>query len=350
MIAVMQPTASAEDIEHVVEVLRLHNLKAQVSRGGERTVIGVIGTGFPDDLLETLEVLPGVDRVTRISRPYKLASRDFKPTDTIVEAGGQYVGGREFVVMAGPCSVESRDQLIRTALGVAGSGAALLRGGAFKPRTSPYAFQGLGEDGLDLLEVGRQHTGLPIITEVMEPGQVERVAQAADILQIGTRNMQNFPLLKEVGRTGKPTMLKRGLSATIEEWLMAAEYIMHAGNPNVILCERGIRTFETATRNTLDLSAIPVIKRLSHLPVIADPSHGTGHRYLVKPMALAAAAAGADGLIIEVHPEPDTAMSDGPQSLTLEQFDELMRSLELVLTAVNRPLARVPRAVLQATA
>jgi len=346
----MQPTASAEDIEHVVEVLRLHNLKAQVSQGEERTVIGVIGTGFPDDLLETLEVLPGVDRVTRISRPYKLASRDFKPTDTIVEAGGQYVGGREFVVMAGPCSVESRDQLIRTALRVAGSGAALLRGGAFKPRTSPYAFQGLGEDGLDLLEVGRQHTGLPIITEVMEPGQVERVAQAADILQIGTRNMQNFPLLKEVGRTGKPTMLKRGLSATIEEWLMAAEYIMHAGNPNVILCERGIRTFETATRNTLDLSAIPVIKRLSHLPVIADPSHGTGHRYLVKPMALAAAAAGADGLIIEVHPEPDTAMSDGPQSLTLEQFDELMRSLELVLTAIDRPLAKPQKRLQAATA
>src|SRR3954447_16341521 len=350
MIAVMQPAATAEDVEHVVEVLRLHNLKAQVSQGEERTVIGVIGTGFPDDLLETLEVLPGVDRVTRISRPYKLASRDFKPSDTIVEAGGQYIGGREFVVMAGPCSVESREQLIRTALGVASSGATLLRGGAFKPRSSPYAFQGLGVDGLNLLEVGRQHTGLPIITEVMEPGQVERVAQSADILQIGARNMQNFPLLKEIGRTGKPTMLKRGLAATIEEWLMAAEYIMHAGNPNVILCERGIRTFETATRNTLDLSAIPVIKRLSHLPILADPSHGTGHRYLVQPMALAAAAAGADGLIIEVHPEPDTALSDGPQSLTLEGFDDLMRMLAGVLAAVDRPMARRPQPVLQATA
>jgi 3-deoxy-7-phosphoheptulonate synthase len=340
MIAVMHPSATNEDIEHVVEVLRLHSLKAQISQGEERTVIGVIGTGFPDDLLETLEVLPGVDRVTRITRPYKLASRDFKPLDTVVDAGGQPVGGREFVVMAGPCSVESREQLTTTARSVAAAGATLLRGGAFKPRTSPYAFQGLGEDGLNILEDGRAQTGLPIITEVMEPGQVERVADSADVLQIGARNMQNFPLLKEVGRSAKPCMLKRGLSATIEEWLMAAEYIMHAGNPNVILCERGIRTFETATRNTLDLSAIPLIKRLSHLPIIADPSHGTGHRYLVQPMALAAAAAGADGLIIEVHPEPETALSDGPQSLTLEGFEDLMATLEQVLAAIGRPMAR----------
>src|SRR5438105_801978 len=249
MSAVMQPSATAEDIEHVVEVLRLHNLKAQISQGEERTVIGVIGTGFPDDLLETLEVLPGVDRVTRITRPFKLASRDFKPADTVVEAGGQRVGGREFVVMAGPCSVESREQLLRTAESVAAS-------------------------------------------------------------------------------------------AAIEEWLMAAEYIMVAGNPNVILCERGIRTFETATRNTLDLSAIPLVKRLSHLPILADPSHGTGHRYLVQPMALAAAVAGADGIIVEVHPEPDSALSDGPQSLTLEGFQALMRTLANVLAAVDRPLAR----------
>lgn len=343
MIAVMQPAATAEDIEHVVEVLRLHNLKAQISQGEQRTVIGVIGTGFPDDLLETLEVLPGVERVTRITRPYKLASRDFKPSDTVVMAGQQPVGGRDFVVMAGPCSVENREQLVRTARSVAASGATLLRGGAFKPRTSPYAFQGLGSEGLNLLGEGRRQTGLPIITEVMEPAQVALVAETADVLQIGARNMQNFPLLKEIGRAGKPTMLKRGLSATIEEWLMAAEYIMHAGNPNVILCERGIRTFETATRNTLDLSAIPVIKRQSHLPVIADPSHGTGHRYLVEPMALAAAAAGADGLLIEVHPEPDSALSDGPQSLTLEQFEHLMHTLEHVLGAIGRPLAR-PRA------
>jgi 3-deoxy-7-phosphoheptulonate synthase len=350
MIAVMSPSATSEDIDHVVEVLRLHNLKAQLSQGEERTVIGVIGTGFPEDLLETLEVLPGVDRVTRITRPYKLASRDFKPGNTVVEAGGRFVGGRDFVVMAGPCSVESREQLLRTADSVAASGASFLRGGAFKPRSSPYAFQGLGVDGLALLEEGRRRTGLPIITEVMDPGQVERVAQSADILQIGARNMQNFPLLKEVGRTHKATMLKRGLSATIEEWLMAAEYIMAEGNPNVILCERGIRTFETATRNTLDLSAIPLIKRLSHLPILADPSHGTGHRYLVQPMALAAAAAGADGLIVEVHPEPDSALSDGPQSLTLEGFDQLMRTLAGVLAAVDRPMARRPQPVLQASA
>ncbi|HEY3059035.1 MAG TPA: 3-deoxy-7-phosphoheptulonate synthase [Chloroflexota bacterium] len=350
MIAVMSPSATSQDIDHVVEVLRLHNLKAQLSQGEERTVIGVIGTGFPEDLLETLEVLPGVDRVTRITRPYKLASRDFKPGNTVVEAGGTPVGGREFVVMAGPCSVESREQLLRTADSVAASGASFLRGGAFKPRSSPYAFQGLGVDGLSLLEEGRRLTGLPIITEVMEPGQVDRVAQSADILQIGARNMQNFPLLREIGRTRRPTMLKRGLSATIEEWLMAAEYIMSEGNPNVILCERGIRTFETATRNTLDLSAIPLIKRMSHLPIIADPSHGTGHRYLVEPMALAAAAAGADGLIIEVHPEPDSALSDGPQSLTLDGFDQLMRKLAGVLAAVDRPMRRLPKPLLQASA
>jgi 3-deoxy-7-phosphoheptulonate synthase len=345
MIAVMHPKATPQEIEHVVEVLKAHKLKAQISTGEERTVIGVIGTGFPEDLLETLEVLPGVDRVTRITRPYKLASRDFKPLDTIVNAGGQRVGGREFVVMAGPCSVESRYQLLTTAEAVVSAGASFLRGGAFKPRTSPYAFQGLGSDGLDLLAQARAQTGLPVITEVMEPGQVERVAASADILQIGARNMQNFPLLKEVGRTSKPVMVKRGLSATIEEWLMAAEYIMHEGNAEVILCERGIRTFETATRNTLDLSAIPLIKRLSHLPIIADPSHGTGHRYLVEPMALAAAAAGADGLIIEVHPEPDTALSDGPQSLTLDGFDQLMRKIEQVLAAIDRPLARASRPV-----
>jgi 3-deoxy-7-phosphoheptulonate synthase len=339
MIAVMHPAATPDDIRHVVEVLERHNLKAQISEGEQRTVIGVIGTNFPADLLETLEVLPGVDRVTRITRPYKLASRDFRPLDTVVLAGGQPIGGREFVVMAGPCSVESRDQLLTTARSVAAAGASFLRGGAFKPRSSPYSFQGLGLDGLDLLEEGSQRSGLPIITEVMEPAQVERVASIASILQIGTRNMQNFPLLKEVGRANKPVMLKRGLSATIEEWLMAAEYVMNEGNTDVILCERGIRTFETATRNTLDLSAIPVVKRLSHLPVMADPSHGTGHRYLVEPMALAAAAAGADGLIVEVHPEPDSALSDGPQSLTLDGFQHLMHSLERVLDAIGRPMA-----------
>ncbi len=341
MIVVMHADAKGTDVDHVVDVLKLHGLRAHISSGEERTVIGVIGTGFPPDLLEAIEVLPGVDRATRITRPYKLASREFRPIDTVVQVADDIrVGGPEFVVMAGPCSVESRDQLIATARSVADSGASILRGGAFKPRTSPYAFQGLGADGLSVLEEGRQATGLPIITEVLEPGQVERVAKSADILQIGARNMQNFPLLKAVGRTDKPVMLKRGLSATIEEWLMAAEYVMDAGNFNVILCERGIRTFETATRNTLDLSAIPVIKRMSHLPVIADPSHGTGHRYLVTPMALAAAAAGADGLLLEVHPTPDTALSDGPQSLTLEGFATLMEQIGRVLEAIDRPLAR----------
>src|SRR5438445_5832926 len=347
MVAVMQPSATAEEVEHVVEVLRLHNLKAQISQGEERTVIGVIGTGFPDDLLETLEVLPGVDRVTRITRPYKLASRDFRPANTVVEAGGQRIGGTEFVVMAGPCSVESREQLVRTARGVAGSGASFLRGGAFKPRTAPYAFQGLGLDGLDLLEEGRRLTGLPIITEVMEPAQVERVAATADVLQIGARNMQNFPLLKEIGRSPKPCMLKRGLSATIEEWLMAAEYVMSEGNRNVILCERGIRTFETATRNTLDLSAIPVVKERTHLPVIVDPSHAMGRRDKILPMARAAVAAGADGLIVEVHHDPDNALSDGPQALLPEMFQQMMEECDAIAHAIGRELTK-PRSAVHA--
>ncbi len=350
MIVVMHSDATSENVEHVVDVLKIHGLKAHISSGEERTVIGVIGTGFPPDLLEAIEVLPGVDRATRITRPYKLTSREFRPINTVVQVGSVRIGGPEFVVMAGPCSVESRDQLLKTAESVAASGASILRGGVFKPRTSPYAFQGMGVDGLDLLEEGRRRTGLGIVTEVLEPGQVERISRSTDILQVGARNMQNFPLLKEVGRTDKPVLLKRGLSATVEEWLMAAEYIMHAGNFNVILCERGIRTFESSTRNTLDLSSIPVVKRLSHLPVIADPSHGTGYRYLVTPMALAAAAAGADGLIVEVHPEPDTALSDGPQSLTLEGFDQLMRSVEKVLAAVGRSLARPQAAGVLATA
>ncbi len=350
MIVVMHADATSSDVEHVVDVLKLHGLRAHISAGEERTVVGVIGTGFPPDLLEAIEVLPGVDRATRITRPYKLTSREFRPTPTVVNAGGVEIGGPAFVVMAGPCSVEGREQLLTTAESVAASGAAILRGGAFKPRTSPYAFQGMGANGLSLLEEGRRHTGLPVVTEVLEPGQVGRVAKSADILQVGARNMQNFPLLKAVGRTDKPVLLKRGLSATVEEWLMAAEYIMHEGNFNVILCERGIRTFESATRNTLDLSAIPVVKRLSHLPVIADPSHGTGHRYLVTPMALAATAAGADGLLVEVHPEPDTALSDGPQSLTMEGFRDLMRQVEKVLAALDRPLARPRPAALLATA
>jgi len=339
MIAVMQPTASADDIEHVVEVLRLHNLKAQISQGEERTVIGVIGTGFPDDLLETLEVLPGVDRGTRITRPYKLASSDFKPSDTIVEAGGQYVGGREFVGMAGPCSVESREQLVRTARGVASSGATLLRGGAFKPRTSPYSFQGLGESGLKMMAAARDETGLKVVTEVVSPGEVELVARYADILQLGTRNMQNYALLQEAGRSGKPVLLKRGMSSTIEEWLLAAEYVLSQGNRDVILCERGIRTFETATRFTLDLNAVPLARELSHLPIVVDPSQATGKWSLVRPMALAAVAGGAHGLIIEVHTTPNQALSDGAQSLDFAAFDRLMSDLRSLLGAMAKQLA-----------
>jgi 3-deoxy-7-phosphoheptulonate synthase len=249
------------------------------------------------------------------------------------------IGGDEFVVMAGPCSVENPDQVMKTARAVKAAGARVMRGGAFKPRTSPYSFQGLGEDGLKLLAEAREETGLPIITEVLEPGDAELVARYADILQIGARNMQNFPLLKEVGRMRHPVLLKRGIAGTIEEWLMAAEYVLSGGNFQVILCERGIRTFETAARNTLDLSAVPIVKRLSHLPVIADPSHGTGKWYLVKPLAMAAAAVGADGLIVEVHPDPDHALSDGPQSLNLESFADMMDALRLVAPAAGRQIA-----------
>src|SRR5581483_784686 len=285
------------------------------------TVIGVIGTGFPPDLGEKLEMLPGVERTHRVTKPYKLASRDFKPVSTVVQIGDLSIGEDEFVVMAGPCSVESREQVLQTAHAVKAAGARVLRGGAYKPRTSPYSFQGLGEEGLRYLAEAREKTGLPIITEVLDTADVPLVAEYTDILQLGTRNMQNFALLRAVGQVNKPVMLKRGMSATIEEWLMAAEYILHGGNHQVILCERGIRTFETAARNTLDLSAIPIVKKLSHLPVMADPSHATGKWYLVKPMAMAAAAVGADGLIIEVHPDPDNALSDGPQSLNLDNFD-----------------------------
>ena len=340
MIIVMKSDADQAQIDRVVHRLEELGLGAHLSGGRERTVIGVIGVGFSPDLPETMELLPGVDHTQRITRPYKLASSEFRPTPTIVEVGGIRFGGDEFVVMAGPCSVESREQLLETARAVKRAGARVLRGGAFKPRTSPYSFQGLGRAGLELLAEAREETGLPIITEVMEPGDVELVANYSDILQIGARNMQNFPLLKEVGRVSRPVLLKRGISGTIEEWLMAAEYVMSSGNFDVILCERGIRTFETAARNTLDLSAVPIVKRLSHLPVIADPSHGTGKWYLVKPMALASLAAGADGLLIEVHPTPDTALSDGPQSLTLESFAAMMDALRQVGPAVERAVVQ----------
>lgn len=343
MIVVMQSGATSEQIEGVVHRLREEGLRAQISWGEERTVVGVLGTGFPPELQQSLEVLAGVEQVTRISRPFKLASRDFKPIDTVVPVGNVAVSGSGgFVVMAGPCSVESREQVLATAHSVKQSGAAVLRGGAFKPRTSPYSFQGLGEDGLKLLAEAKAQTGLPIITEVLDTRDVEVVSRYSDILQIGARNMQNFSLLREAGNSHLPVMLKRGLSATIEEWLLAAEYVISAGNPNVILCERGIRTFDSQfTRNVLDIGAVPVLKRLTHLPVVVDPSHAAGKWYLVAPLAMAAAAAGADGLLIEVHPTPDHALSDGPQSLTLPNFKKLMQGIEPVLAIAGRSVARV---------
>ncbi|MBA2450013.1 MAG: 3-deoxy-7-phosphoheptulonate synthase [Chloroflexi bacterium] len=336
MIVVMGSHAAQVQVDGVVNRLKEFGLGAHISGGTERTVIGVIGVGFPPELPELMELLPGVDHVTRITKSYKLASREFRPTDTIVHVGDVSIGGDELVVMAGPCSVENREQLLQTARAVKAAGARILRGGAFKPRTSPYSFQGLGVNGLELLAEAREETGLPIITEVLEPGDVATVARFADVLQIGARNMQNFPLLKEAGRTDKPIMLKRGLAGTIDEWLHAAEYVMAAGNFQVILCERGIRTFETSVRNTLDLSAVPVIRRLSHLPIVADPSHGTGKWYLVKPMALAALAVGAHGLLIEVHPSPDHALSDGPQSLNFENFADLMDGLRSLVVPLGR--------------
>ena len=341
----MRSQADQEQVDGVVKRLDEYGLGAHISGGAERTVIGVIGVGFPPELPGLMEMLPGVDNVTRITKPFKLASREFRPTDTVVQVGDVRIGAEELVVMTGPCSVESRDQLLETAHAVKAAGARVLRGGAFKPRTSPYSFQGLGPDGLRLLAEAREQTGLPIITEVLEPGDVPIVAQHADILQVGARNMQNFPLLKEAGKSDKPVMLKRGLAGTIEEWLHAAEYVMSSGNFRVILCERGIRTFETAVRNTLDLSAVPVVRRLSHLPIVTDPSHGTGKWYLVKPMGLASMAVGAHGLLVEVHPSPDHALSDGPQSLNFENFAEMMDGLRAMSPSLGRMVAAGQSAV-----
>ena len=304
-------------------------MKAQVFHGVERIVVGVLGT-VPPDLKEQMELLDGVLEVVPISKPYKLASREFHPDSSTVVVGGVVIGGDQPVVMAGPCSVEDEEQMVSTAKAVKAAGATVLRGGAFKPRTSPYSFRGMGVDGLKLLKLAKEETGLPIITEVMSPGDVDTVAQYADILQVGTRNMQNYSLLDEVGQTGKPVMVKRGMAAPYEEWLLAAEYVMAQGNEQVMLCERGIRGFEQFTRFTLDVAAIPVIKRLSHLPILADPSHSTGKWYLVTPVALAAVAAGAHGLLVEVHPNPDKALCDGPQSLTFQNFNALMEQVKSV--------------------
>ena len=336
MIVVMDANSTERDVEAVRKHLSDRGLEVHLSKGVERTIIGVIGQIYPD-LQDEIEVIDGVSEVLRVSKPYKLPSREFHSQDTVVtiERGDVKIGGGEFVVFAGPCAVESEEQIIATARSVKAQGAQVLRGGVFKPRTSPYSFRGLGEDGLKMLSAARQETGLPVITEVMSTKDVDLVLRYADVLQIGARNMQNYSLLDEVGNTNKPVMLKRSFSGTYEDWLLAAEYIMAGGNSQVILCERGIRTFETFTRNTFDINAIPAIHRLSHLPVVADPSHGTGKWYLVGPIAAAAVAAGADGLIVEVHPNPDVAKSDGAQSLTFENFAKLMAQVTAIRGALK---------------
>lgn len=339
MIVVMRSDATESDIQAVLDRLAEYDLRGHLSQGEERTIIGVVGAGIPPTLREEMEYFAGVSQAVRVTRPYKLTAREFHPDNTVVPVCGSDVGTSACIVIAGPCAVESEDQIMSTARAVREAGATMLRGGAFKPRSSPYSFRGLGEVGLQLLAQARQETGLPVVTEVMTPTDVDLVARYADVLQIGARNMQNYQLLEEAGRSGKAVMLKRGLSATIEEWLLSAEYIVAQGNPNVILCERGIRTFETATRNTMDINAVALVKRRSHLPVIVDPSHGTGKWYLVQPLALAALAAGADGVMIEVHPDPDRARSDGSQSLTFENFAAMMPKLQAVAAAVDKRVA-----------
>ena len=335
MIIVMTAGAAPADINRVVGKVTERGLKVHLSEGRFVTIIGVVGD---KKLLQDvpLEAMSGVEKVVAITSGYKLASRQFKPENSVIAVDGVQIGGNKLVVMAGPCAVESRKQLLESAAIVKQAGATFLRGGAYKPRTSPYSFQGLEEQGLKFLAEAREVTGLKIVTEVVDPQSVAVVAEYADVLQIGARNMQNFQLLKTVGRAGKPVLLKRGIAATIEEWLNAAEYVMNEGNYKVMLCERGIRTFETATRNTLDLSAVAVLKNACHLPIIVDPSHGTGHWKLVRPMARAAVAAGADGLMIEVHPKPDEAMSDGMQSLTPENFTTLMTEIDGIAKVMGR--------------
>jgi 3-deoxy-7-phosphoheptulonate synthase len=327
MIISMRPHATREQIEHVCERIREFGYRVHSIEGEERVVIGVVGVGDVTACLESLEATPGVESAVRISAPYKFVSREFKNEHSVIRVNGLDIGDDEFVVIAGPCSVENEKQIMETAEGVAAAGARMLRGGAFKPRTSPYDFQGLELEGLKLLRKAKEATGLSIITEIMSDRDVDLVAEYADCMQVGARNVQNFSLLKSLGGCGRPVLLKRGMSCTIKELLMSAEYIVAHGNPNVILCERGIRTFETATRNTCDIAAIPVLNELTHLPVILDPSHATGKRSLVPAICRAGVAVGADGLIVEVHPCPEKAVSDGAQSLTLNDFREMMRSL-----------------------
>jgi len=336
LVVIPDPSADAPRVEAVVEALEAFGFGVYRT-GAEPVVLGA--TGVPADFdVRHIKVLPDIRDVVRVTSPYTFAARTGHPADTVVDVAGVAVGGRELVVMAGPCSVEGEEQMEASAAAVAASGAQILRGGAFKPRSSPYSFQGLGEEGLRMMRGAADRHGLKVVTEVMTESQVELVGQYTDVFQLGARNMQNFSLLKEVGRAGLPVFLKRGMSATIEEWLMSAEYILAEGNPDVILCERGIRTFEDATRNTLDLSAIPVLKERTHLPVIVDPSHATGVARLVPPMSFAAVAAGADGLMIEVHPTPETALSDGPQSLTFAKFTETMAMLQPFIAAAGRTL------------
>ena len=337
MIVIMQPNAPTRDISAIIAWAEEGGFKVHLSDGVERSIIGIIG----DDRIinrEQLERMSGVERVVPVLKPFKIASREFKPKDTTFKIGEHTIGGQELVIMAGPCSVESRSQILETAHAVKEAGAHILRGGAFKPRSSPYSFQGMGEEGLRYLAEAREETGLPIVTEVMEPALVPLVCEYADILQIGARNMQNYALLHAVGKSQHPVLLKRGMSSLIEEWLMCAEYILSHGNTRVMMCERGIRTFEKYTRNTFDINAIPVLKQLTHLPVIADPSHGTGKWEYVESVTKASVAAGADGVILEVHPEPEKAMSDGRQSLKPERFAQLVQDMKAVAQAVGKEI------------
>ena len=344
MMIVMKETATEEEVGAVVAKIERAGARAHRSSGARVTVIGAIGDVEQDANVASLglEGQPGVDRVVAILKPYKLASAQITHGErTVLDIEGRKVGGDNFALIAGPCTVESRDQMMQTARVVRDAGATLLRGGAYKPRTSPYAFQGLGQEGLRLLAEAKAETGLPIVTELMDIGDIDAVLEVADVVQIGARNMQNYPLLAEIGRSGRPALLKRGLSATLDELLMAAEYILKEGNPNVMLCERGIRTFETAYRFTLDLMAVPVLKELTHLPVIVDPSHAAGRRDLVTPLSLAAAAVGADGIIVEVHPNPDEAICDGPQALVADEFEDFARAVEQAAALAGKELSTV---------
>ena len=339
MIVVMKAHATEDEIDTVVKMVEDLDYRAHIIRGVERTVVACVGEERGEQhSLSHLVAVPGVEQVMPVLRPYKIASREVRPEGSVIDVGGVKIGGRGVSVMAGPCAVESFEQVEAAADAVKGAGAHLLRGGAFKPRTSPYAFQGMEKEGLRLLEHAGRRVGLPVVTEIMDPHDIDLFVEHADMLQVGARNTQNFSLLKRLGRVKKPVLLKRGMSTRIDEFLMAAEYILSEGNPNVVLCERGIRTFETATRNTLDLNAVPLLKQMTHLPVIVDPSHGTGLWTLVKPMAMASIAAGADGLLIEVHPHPENALSDGPQQLRPDKFAELMAAIGPVANAVGRSM------------